>query len=116
MLRLLTDENFNQNIVRGLVRSNPDLDIFGVGDAGLRGAPDEQVLSWAAENNRIVLTHDRATMPHHAFRRAAAGLSMPGVFVISNRLAIGTAIDEILLVNECTEPSEWANLVVHLPL
>jgi len=62
MLRLLADENFNDDIVRGLWLRQPDLDMVRVQDAGLAGADDPDVLAWAALNHRIVLTHDRATM------------------------------------------------------
>ena len=44
MLRLAADENFNSDIVRGLVRRKPDLDIVRVQDAGLSGAVDTAVL------------------------------------------------------------------------
>ena len=40
MLRLAADENFNADIVRGLLRRLPDLDIVRVQDAGLSGADD----------------------------------------------------------------------------
>jgi predicted nuclease of predicted toxin-antitoxin system len=58
MLRLAADENFNADIVRGLLRRLPDLDIVRVQDAGLSGADDTAVLEWAAREGRIVLTHD----------------------------------------------------------
>ena len=66
MLRLLADENFNGDIVRGLLLRKPDLDIVRVQHVSLSGWVDPDVLAWAAENNRIVLTHDRATMPDFA--------------------------------------------------
>ena len=76
MFRLLADENFNVDIVRGLLLRQPDLDIVRVQDVGLTGEDDLQVLAWAAENNRIVLTHDRATMPSYALERLASGERM----------------------------------------
>ncbi len=116
MLRLLGDENFNHNIVRGLLRRKPEINIVSVHDVNLRRLPDQEVLAWAAANDRIVLTHDRATMPGYAYERVAAGEVMPGVFVISNQLPLRHAIDEIVLVDSCTEQVEWKNLVVYLPL
>lgn len=38
MLRLAADENFNGDIVRGLLRRNPQIDIVRVQDVGLSGA------------------------------------------------------------------------------
>jgi hypothetical protein len=48
MLRLATDEDFNNRIVRGLLRRQPDLDILRVQDAGLAGKKDDEVLAWAS--------------------------------------------------------------------
>src|SRR5262249_52981210 len=40
-----------------------------VQDVGLAGAEDPDVLAWAAANNRLALTHDRATMWDYAKER-----------------------------------------------
>ena len=58
MLRLATDEDFNNRIVRGLLRRQPDLDILRVQDAGLAGKNDSDVLAWATSEGRILITHD----------------------------------------------------------
>lgn len=116
MLQLLSDENFNGDIVRGLLLRVPELDIVRIQDLGLRGALDPEVLKWAAENNRIILTHDRATMPDFAYEKLTSGEQFSGVFVVNDRSPIGQAIDEIVLLNECSEQHEWLNRVVYLPL
>ncbi|CAN5308213.1 hypothetical protein BH10PLA2_BH10PLA2_15880 [soil metagenome] len=66
MFRLLADENFNGDIVRGLLLRQPGLDIVRVQDVDIAGEGDPEVLAWAAANNRIILTHDRATMSDFA--------------------------------------------------
>jgi Domain of unknown function (DUF5615) len=116
MLQLATDENFNGDIVRGLLLRLPDLDLVRVQDAGLEGAIDPMVLAWAAQNQRIVVTHDRATLPAFAFERVVAGEPMPGVFVINDRLPVGQAIEELVLLTTCSESSEWEGKVLYLPL
>jgi len=116
MLRLLADENFNGDTVRGLLLRQPDLDILRVQDVGLSGAEDTDVLAWAAENDRIVLTHDRATMPGYAYARVAAGKVMAGVFILNDRFPVGRAIEEILLLVSCTEQAEWSGRAIHVPL
>jgi predicted nuclease of predicted toxin-antitoxin system len=116
MLRLLSDENFNGDIVRGLLLRRPDLDLVRVQDVGLAETDDPDILAWAAENSRILLTHDRATMPDFAYARVAAGQAMPGVFVLNDRLPVRQAIDELLLINACSEQGEWAGRVQYLPL
>src|SRR5947208_9740819 len=114
MLRLLADENFNGDIVRGLLLRQPDFELVRVQDVGLGGAEDPDILAWAAENDRIVLTHDYATMADFAYERVAAGEGMPGVFLLNDRFPVGHAIDEILLTNACSEHAEWRVRVVHL--
>jgi predicted nuclease of predicted toxin-antitoxin system len=116
MLRLLSDENFNGDIVRGLLLHHPEINLRRIQDVGLEEADDPTILEWAAANNCIVLTHDRATMPDFAYARAVAGQLMPGIFVLNDRIAIQQAIDELLLVESCSEQAEWAGLVVYLPL
>ncbi len=116
MLQLATDENFNGDIVRGLLFRLPDLNLVRVQDVGLEGAIDPVVLAWAAQNQRIVATHDRATLPAFAFERVVAGEPMPGVFVINDRLPVGRAIEELALVITCSEASEWEGKVLYLPL
>ena len=66
----------------------------------------QQFLEWAAANNRIVLTHDRATMPDFAYARIISGQPMPGVFVLDDRMSVRQAIDELVLVEVCSEQAE----------
>jgi predicted nuclease of predicted toxin-antitoxin system len=116
MLRLLSDENFNGDIVRGLFLRQPDLDLLRVQDVGLRKVDDPAILDWAASNGRILLTHDRATMPDFAYERLSQGQQMSGLFVINDRMPVRQVIDELLLLLECSEQDEWEGIVLYLPL
>ncbi len=116
MLRLLSDENFNSDIVRGLFLRQPNLDLLRVQDIGLQEVDDPAILDWAATNDRIVLTHDLATMPNFAYERLSRGKEMPGLFVVNDRMPIRQAIDELLLLFDCSEQSEWKEVVLYLPL
>ncbi len=116
MLRFAADENFNNAILRGLLRRNPDLDIVRVQDVGLSGANDPTVLEWSAREERILLTHDVATITRYAYERVQAGKPMPGVFEVGRNVSIGTAIEDILLIAECAVEGEWEGQVRYLPL
>jgi predicted nuclease of predicted toxin-antitoxin system len=116
MLRLLSDENFNGDIVRGLFLRQPDLDLLRVQDVGLRKVDDPAILDWAASNGRILLTHDRATMPDFAYERLSQGQQMSGLFVVNDRMPVRQAIDELLLLIGCSEQDEWKDIVLYLPL
>lgn len=116
MLRLATDENFNGDIVRGLLRRAPHLDLVRIQDVGLSGADDATVLEWAAQEGRVLLTHDVTTLTHYAYERVRAGKPMPGVFEISRHVPIGRAIEDLLLLAECSLENEWEGQVRYLPL
>jgi len=83
MLKFAADENFNNNIVRGVLRRNPGLDIFLIQDVGLSGADDPKVLEWAARDDRVLLTHDVATITRYAYERLVARRIMSGVFEVN---------------------------------
>jgi hypothetical protein len=115
MLRLAADENFNNNILRGLRRRRPDLDVVRVQDAGLSGADDPTVLEWAAGEGRVLLTHDVSTVTRYAYERVRAGQPMPGVFEVSRKAPMGMIIDDLLLLAECSLKGEWEGQVRYLP-
>jgi hypothetical protein len=73
------------------------------------------VLARAAQENRILVTHDRRTMPRH-FANFIRHHTSPGVFVIGQQVSGRVAIEELLLVWAASESAEWKNLIVELPL
>ncbi len=77
---------------------------------------DDALLEWAAQNGRIVLTHDVATMVPCAFERLDRGQSLAGILHMSPRLPVSEAIEELLLVCECSRQEEWTGVVQYLPL
>lgn len=115
MLRLLADENFNGRIVRGLLRRRPDLDLVRVQDIGLGHTVDVTILAWAAQQDRVLLTHDQKTVPKHAYERVEIGLPMPGVFIVDDLPPFGRVIEDILLLAECSLEREWDGQVRYLP-
>jgi hypothetical protein len=116
MLRLLIDHDLDQDILRGLRRRVPDLDAVTAYEVGKSESPDPELLAWAAETERVLVTHDRRTMPAHAARRLAGGDEIAGVVVVSCRIPISTAIDELEIVVLCSEPEEWRNVIRHISL
>jgi predicted nuclease of predicted toxin-antitoxin system len=79
VIRFLVDEDFNNDLVRGVLRRLPAADVVRVQDLGMRGATDDAVLERAASEERIVLTHDVATLIGKAHERVREGRPMPGV-------------------------------------
>lgn len=116
MLRLAADENFNNDILRGLIRRNADLDIVRIQDVGLSGQDDPTVLEWAAQENRVLLTHDVSTITDYAYQRVREGKPMPGVFEVGRGVSIGKAVEDILLLAEYSLANEWEGQIRYLPL
>jgi hypothetical protein len=116
VLTFLADENFNNDVIRGVRLRYPHISIVRVQDVGLRQASDEAILEWAARDERVILTHDLKTMTRCAYDRAARGERMPGVFEVGRGLSVGDAIEEIRLLAECSLAGEWEGQVRYLPL
>ena len=115
-MRFLADENFDNRIVRGLLRRRPEFDIVRVQDPEIAGADDPTVLGWAVRAGRTLLTHDERTVPGYAYERLATGETLAGVIVASDSLAIKAVIEDILLIEECSSAAEWLNQLQRLPL
>ena len=116
MLAFLADENFNNDIIRGVRRRDPRVAIMRVQDVGLSGAGDPRVLQWAAEHSVAVLTHDISTMTKYALERVRHGQPMPGLFEAGRRVSVSSVIDDIVLVGTCSLDGEWEGRITYLPL
>jgi len=68
-MQWVADENFNNDIVRGLLRRRPDIDLVRIQDVGLSGVDDPTVLEWAANEGRVLLSHDASTITRYAYER-----------------------------------------------
>jgi hypothetical protein len=115
-MRFAADENFNNDVLRGVRLRLPEVDIVRVQDSQVAAADDPTVLEWAAQENRIILTHDVKTMTKYAYERVRNGLPMPGVVEINSYVDIGQAIEALVLFIECSIEGEWEGQVIFLPL
>lgn len=118
-IRFLADHNFRDAIVTGLRRQRPLMDIITARDVGIELLPDPQVLAFAREHGRLLLTHDKRTMPTYLddlLRALPSGEHSPGGFVVPQMMATGKAINDLLLIWEASEPEEWQDRLTFLPL
>jgi hypothetical protein len=109
------DEDLNAKIISGLLRREPSLDFQTAKAGNLLGLTDPEVLAIAAREGRILVSHDRETMPAH-FSRFIQNFTSPGLIIVSQKLDIREAIDSIILVWVASEANEWINQVGYLPL
>jgi hypothetical protein len=92
-----------------------DADIIRVQDVDLRTADDPTILKWAARTGRVLLSHDRETMVAFVNERVAAGLSMPGAFIVSTGVSLSVVIDQIAAAAVASDPGEWADRATFVP-
>jgi len=117
MLRFLADENFEDQFLQGIRAEVPALDIKRVQEVNLAGADDPLILACAAEDGRLLLTHDAATMPKYTYVRVDQGLSMPGVVVIrlKTQTTLRAIVNDVALLAQCSRDGEWEGQVLYLP-
>jgi len=95
--RFQADADFNHKIIVGLRRREPSVDFLTAQEGDVIGLADPDVLRVASEATRILVSHDRKTMPRH-FAKFIEGRSSPGLLIVSQDLEIGAAIDDLILV------------------
>ena len=82
---------------------------------GLRGLDDMQALALAAQDGRVLVSHDRKTMPVQ-FAEFVRSNTSPGLFIVSQKTDPLSAIEGLLLVWAATEAEEWVNKICTIPI
>jgi len=113
--RFQADADFNQKIVQGLRRLEPAIDFKSAKEGDVIGRPDREVLAIAAREGRVLVSHDRKTMPSH-FAHFSKDQTSPGLVILSQDLEIGRAIEDLLLVWAAMSADECENRCIFLPL
>lgn len=114
-IRFQADYDFNHRIIRAARTRIPAIDFQTAHRAQLIGLPDEEVLSVAAFEGRILVSHDVTTMPDH-FAAFTAQQDSPGLLLITQSLSINRAVEELVLIWSASEPEEYVNTITWLPL
>jgi uncharacterized protein DUF5615 len=115
MLRLLIDQDLDHDILRGLIRRIPQLDVVTAFEIGMSAATDPELLRWAAKEGRIIVTHDRKTMPGHAAELMDKGENIAGLFVALRSMPMHRVLEDLELMITCSENDEWVNSIRFLP-
>lgn len=115
-MRLAADENLDGRVLRGLRRRRPELDVVRAQDVGLEASDDREILAWAAEEERVLLSHDVRTMTAFAVARIHAGEPLAGLVIVPQSDAVGRIIDALIqLVDERLE-SGFQDEIIYLKL
>ncbi len=114
-VRFQADVNLNQIILLAARRREPAVDFQTAEAAGLSSLHDPEVLALAAREGRVLVTHDRKTMPGHFYDFITTATSA-GVLIVSQELPVTAAVADLLLIWHVTEAEEWINQMRFLPL
>ncbi len=115
MLRFIADQNFDGRIVRGLRALVPDVDLVTAHDAGISYLKDPDLLLWTAKHGRILITHDKRTIPDELEKLVSSGVELPGVILVAKKASIGRLIDDLVITVCCGEPQDFHNNIYRLP-
>jgi hypothetical protein len=113
-VRFQADADLKQAIVTGTIRRQPNLDFQSAYLAGLEGKKDREVLAIAAQDGRVIVTHDRKTMPPE-FGEFIISQTSSGVLILSQNLPVSNAIEALILVWEASTAEEWVNQIMSIP-
>jgi Domain of unknown function (DUF5615) len=114
-VRFQADNDLDARIIAATKRLDPEIDFQTALKLGLHlKVPDDQVLALAAAQGRIIVSHDRKTMPNH-FERFIIGNTSPGLIIISQQLPIGRAAEWLHLIWAASEAEEYVNSIYSLP-
>jgi hypothetical protein len=114
-VRFQADADLNHVILLAAIRREPLIDFQSARAAGIGGLSDLDVLSIAAREGRVLVTHDQRTMPAHFAEFVASGVS-PGLVLAPQHLAPVVVAEELLLIWTASDASEWTNRIAYLPL
>ncbi|WP_338422911.1 DUF5615 family PIN-like protein [Anabaena sphaerica] len=114
-IRYQADADLNQSIVTGVLRREPSIDFQTAFVGGLEGVKDSEVLGMAAQQGRILISHDRKTMPSE-FAQFITNNQSAGVIIVSRKLPLEVIIEELLLIWAVSNAEEWLNRIAKLPL
>lgn len=117
-LKYLLDENVDFAYLNQLQKKKPDLVVKAVGEPGYppKRTPDPEILCWCEENNFLLVTNNRASMPVHLADHIAQGRHVPGIFILNSNLSIGDNLEELILIAECPFEDEYQDKIEFLPL
>jgi len=114
-VRFQADADFNHIIRRALVRREPAIDFQTAPAAELEGLADPEVLAIAAQEDRVLVSHDVKTMPQH-FADFVAHSRSSGVIIVPQHAPVSRVADDLHLIWRATEAEEWHNRIRFLPL
>ena len=116
-VRFQADADLNHIIVKATLRREPSIDFQTAQAAGLDNLDDREVLSLAASQSRILVSHDKRTMSQELASFVASGGRSPGVLlvVIPQNAPIREVAETLISIWADDHTHDWVNLVTKIP-
>lgn len=116
--RFLLDEHINRTIQRQLRRQVHGLEVLAIGDPGAppAGTSDPDILNWIEENDYILVTENRSTVPMHLSNHFSSGRHIPGIFWVRPIVTVGRIIEELYLIWLASTAEEYRDRTLFIPL
>lgn len=96
----------------------PEIGLLLVGDEGAPalGTLDPTIPRWLEENEHILISRNRRSMPQHLREHMEAGGHVPGILVLRRRYALGQVIDDLISIWTASTLNEFRDRIEYLPL
>lgn len=114
-IRFQADADLNQAIVTGIIRREPKIDFQTSNVSNLSGLSDLEVLTFVAQEKRVLVSHDQRTMPRY-FAEFVVTKTSAGVIIVLQSLPISEAINSLIKIWQTSEAGDWVNRIAYLPL
>ena len=113
----LIDENLSPDVAVRLRQREPRMLAAAIGQPGMpaKGTPDPQVLIWIEENDYLLVTNNRTSMPGHLKTHLAGGRHVPGILIAPDSSHIGLLIEALILIWGAGFPAEYQDRITYLP-
>jgi hypothetical protein len=110
------DNDLKRIIVDATLRRELRIDFQTAQAARLDDLDDEAVLRLAASQSRILVSHDKRTMPKALASFVASGGASPGVLlVIPQSAPIREVVEALILIWADDRASDWNNVIAKIP-
>lgn len=115
MLRLLADVSLNHHLLTACKRRSNTIDFLSAHKARIEGLSHLELLHFAAEEDRILVTHDIHVLPAQFTQFLASGAFSPGVFLVYPQTPIADVTSWLVLASEAMEYTEWQDQILEIP-
>lgn len=116
-IRFQADNDLKRIIIDATLRREPRIDFQTAQAARLDSLDDVAVLRQAASQSRILVSHDKRTMPRALASFVGSGGTSPGVLLeIPQNAPIREVVEAQILIWADNRADDWNNVIAKIPL